>query len=230
MAQSCHALALLADLKVQGGGDLADSALEKLIDIASELIEDYLGRSGRLLFEMDVLEMPDLGAYASSRNLQAVNFDLYLRRPPIYSVGSLYVSGVVQTVKVVEADDLPLTQSPSTVFRTGEWDERGSLFRYGGWPVGVVAVTYSGGFKGPLQCEVPDDVKELPGPITEATILTALRLAGIVSRDGDLDLVSETTVGGWEQKWGGGSTSRAGLIPDSAKLALSRYRKRWRIS
>lgn len=226
MAQTVNALATLGEVQAQGGGDTPDATMESLIEVASQMVTDYLLRSGALLYEPSVLEMPDM-VIGSGRNLQALGESLYLRRYPISDVDSVTVAGEAATVKTVEASDLPLANTPTKVFRTPDWDKKGRLVRTGGWPYGSVAVVYSAGYWGPNQDGTqPEGVPSLPEPIKQAVILTTLRLANIVDRDGNLDLVSETTAGGWSQTWGSGSTSRSALIPEAARISLYPYKRK----
>lgn len=218
-------LVLLSELKEQGGVGLSDDLLCRLINVASEAVACYLKRP--FLYVANDEEFPDVEGDPCKRNLQTCRRSLYLRRYPVTAVASVTIAGVAQNVATVTAADLPIATQPQSVWRTPKWDQAGKLLRISGWPLGRVAVTYSGGYWGPNMGTNPGGIPDLPRAIVQATILTTLRLTGPASKDGDLDLVMEETVGGWIQKWGQGSTSMAALVPMSARQLLMKYRRRW---
>lgn len=218
---STQALATLQQVKDHGAAG-GDTLLESLIEVASEAVQDYLLRP--LLYAEEV-EYPALDG--DCRGTAIIEGALYLRRYPIVSVTEVTVGGDAQVLADVTPAGLPIATQASTVWLSPRWLAAGKLVRFAGWPAGSVVVTYAGGYGGPNQAGLPGGVTPLPLVISQATVLTALRLASVAARGGDLDLVAEVTAGGWEQRWGSGSSSRASLLPEAAKMLLRKYRRAW---
>ena len=225
MALSEDALVTLADLRKQGGTDLDDATLESLIEVASFEVVAYLKRP---ILYAEATDMPDLDVTPNSRVRQSWGTqNLWLRRYPVHDVTSVHVNGAAQEVATVTPADLPISSQGEKVWRPPEWDVAGKLVRFNGWPYGAVSVVYAGGYKGPNQVDIPEGVAELPPDIAQAVILTTFKIASVPMRDGELDLLMERTVGGWEQRWSSGFNSRADLIPSAAKMLIRKYRRRW---
>lgn len=224
MALQANALTTVARVKAMPGlSGKSDSEVEEQINLASELIEEFVGYP--------------LGYHESTRLLQGSGSRELV----------LPVAPVVELLEIVVLDEeIDLAEVSMPHGADGDWKELGKLYRKAGWPIETVANNWAGdpdlsvaafpiavtlrhGWWLPAASGTkPDDVTALPGRIQKACELTC-HLAFRSPAGDNPRIKSEATAGGYKVEFAqaGEVFSRWDLVlPEKARLYLERYCRR----
>lgn len=224
MALQANALTTVARVKALPGlSGKSDSEVEEQINLASDLIEEFLGYP--------------LGYRESTRLLQGSGSRELV----------LPVAPIVELLEILVLDqEIDLAEVTMPHAADGDWAELGKLYRRAGWPIETVAGNWAGDpdFSAtafPISVKLrhgwwlpsasgtkPSDVPALPDRIRRACELTC-NLA-FRSPAGDHPRIkSEATAGGYKVEFAqaGEVFSRWDLVlPEKARLYLERYCRR----